>query len=225
MSKPGAREAILASALKLFGERGFDGVRNSEILDDAGQRNQTALQYHFGSREGLYDAIMIERLKVIDARRLEMMPAEARGDAALGFGACVRVLVEPLIDEVETGPGGRDYIRFLRQFISRPGFDFVRMGGVLPYPGMKRMIAALDRHLAGMAPERRAFAISLMLQIAVTMLCSWHLERPDAFDRARFMAAVTGACRSIQRSLSPSRQTRPVNPARPDPAAPPRAAR
>jgi TetR/AcrR family transcriptional regulator, regulator of cefoperazone and chloramphenicol sensitivity len=47
------RARIVAAALKLFGERGFDGASTREIATTAGV-NAPALQYYFDSKEGLY---------------------------------------------------------------------------------------------------------------------------------------------------------------------------
>jgi TetR/AcrR family transcriptional regulator, regulator of cefoperazone and chloramphenicol sensitivity len=49
------RLRIIRSALKLFGERGFDGASTRAIAARAGV-NTPALQYYFDSKEGLYTA-------------------------------------------------------------------------------------------------------------------------------------------------------------------------
>src|SRR5271165_5925578 len=49
------RARITAVALRLFGDRGFDGVSTREIAEEAGV-NPPALQYYFDSKEGLYCA-------------------------------------------------------------------------------------------------------------------------------------------------------------------------
>ena len=47
------RDALRRSAEQLFAAHGVDGVSLRQITREAGQRNTTALQYHFGSRDGL----------------------------------------------------------------------------------------------------------------------------------------------------------------------------
>lgn len=192
------REAIMACALQLFGDRGFEGVSTAEILEAAGQRNQTALQYHFGSREGLYKALLELYLLPIDARRLAILSAAARPS----FVTCLRALIEPLIDEVGEDKEGLAYLRFLRQFTSRPGFDILQVSRALDYPGMKRLIVEMERHMVDIAPARRGFAIGLMLQVTVTLLSAWRGETAGAFDREGFVAAAIAACRALHRSLA-----------------------
>src|ERR1700722_6985690 len=50
------REALLRAAEHLFARRGFD-VTVHEIHTQAGQRNASALHYHFGDRDGLMRAV------------------------------------------------------------------------------------------------------------------------------------------------------------------------
>lgn len=53
---PGARDAILAAALKLFAERGFHGATMREIAQEAGI-SQGLLHHHFGNKDGLWHAV------------------------------------------------------------------------------------------------------------------------------------------------------------------------
>ncbi|QXI31069.1 CerR family C-terminal domain-containing protein [Pseudomonas vanderleydeniana] len=49
------RARIIESALRLFGERGFEGASTRDIATDAGV-NAPALQYYFDNKEGVYKA-------------------------------------------------------------------------------------------------------------------------------------------------------------------------
>ena len=63
------RTALLCAAERLFAELGIGPTSTRAILREAGQRNESALQYHFGGREGLIDALYTERgAKVGDER-------------------------------------------------------------------------------------------------------------------------------------------------------------
>ncbi|MFZ2872812.1 TetR/AcrR family transcriptional regulator [Zavarzinia sp.] len=201
MSRIDARDAILASALRLFGERGFDGVATTEILEGAGQRNQTALQYHFGSREGLYRAIVVERLKAIDARRLAILDPGATGSARPDLPTCLRALVQPLLEQALQGQGGADHVLFLRQYCARPGFSLGTVAQSLALPGMSLMIVALARHAPpppGCPPD---LAASLMLQVTTTMLAAWLQDGGATFAADAFQAAAIESCRAIRRGL------------------------
>ena len=52
------RAQLISAGERLFAERGIEVVSMREITRAAGQRNATALQYHFGDRRGLVRAIL-----------------------------------------------------------------------------------------------------------------------------------------------------------------------
>ena len=75
------RDQLLDAAERLFVERGPDDVSARAIVREAGQKNQSALQYHFGGREGLITAIIERRMQQLEARR-EKFLSEALAESA-----------------------------------------------------------------------------------------------------------------------------------------------
>lgn len=63
------REQLLAAAEKLFLQHGLDEVSTRAIVREAGQKNHSALQYHFGGRDGLISAILVRRMQQVEGRR------------------------------------------------------------------------------------------------------------------------------------------------------------
>jgi AcrR family transcriptional regulator len=55
------REALKRAAMRAFAEEGFDGARAERIARDA-NANKAMINYHFGGKQGLYDAILHEAL-------------------------------------------------------------------------------------------------------------------------------------------------------------------
>src|SRR6266403_5525587 len=69
-----------AAAQMLFAQRGVDGVTVQEIVNAAGQRNNAALHYHFGSKEELIRQMVVDGAAVLDRRRRDMLDEmKARG--------------------------------------------------------------------------------------------------------------------------------------------------
>ena len=67
-------------ALRLFAEYGIDGVSVRQIAQAAGQKNHAALTYHFGSKDALIRALIIDGARAIDERRNAWLDrAEAKG--------------------------------------------------------------------------------------------------------------------------------------------------
>lgn len=127
MTERGARTrgVLLRTAAKLFAERGPENVSLNEITRAAGQRNASALQYHFGGREGLLRAILQPRLAAVDLHRGAILDSLERENAIDARGLA-RALVEPLAEELEHEEG-RAYVQIMAQWI-RDG----RRLGVVP---------------------------------------------------------------------------------------------
>jgi AcrR family transcriptional regulator len=76
------RERILATAERLFSERGIEGVSVRTILAEAGA-NVALAHRHFGGRDGLIDEVLRRAVGPLNERRLLLLDeVEARGDRA-----------------------------------------------------------------------------------------------------------------------------------------------
>src|SRR5262245_35061234 len=69
--RPGdqTRAALIAAAERLMSQHGIDGVELKTIMREAGARNRSAIDYHFGNREGLVHAIGAKHRPPINAAR------------------------------------------------------------------------------------------------------------------------------------------------------------
>ncbi|GLP78183.1 TetR family transcriptional regulator [Mycobacterium antarcticum] len=111
-----SKDALLDAAERLIAERGFE-VPLRDIAQAAGQRNNSAVNYHFHSRQDLLDAVVARRLLPMERER-ERMLGDLDGSAVLEAGevlgardvhALMRVLVLPLLRLEST-----HYARFLQ---------------------------------------------------------------------------------------------------------------
>ncbi len=124
-----APQHLKMEALRLFAERGIDGVTVRQIAEAAGQKNHAAVGYHFGSKEALIRAIIIDGAQAIDIRRNAWLDhCEAAGGPA-----CVQEVVEGMIRtslDPEAALGSECYNRFftLLGLSHRALFDAV-LGG------------------------------------------------------------------------------------------------
>lgn len=78
----GTRRRILEAAIELFAQEGYDRA-STRRLADAARVNLPAIQYYFGSKEGLYQAA-IEHIREDVERRLAPAAAEAAATLAAG---------------------------------------------------------------------------------------------------------------------------------------------
>ncbi|MDP3889642.1 TetR/AcrR family transcriptional regulator [Nocardioides sp.] len=110
------QERILVAAERLFVEAGF-GVSLREIAVASGQRNHSAVQYHFGDRAGLVDALYRHRMVPLNARRAEMVrEIRARGDER-DVEALLRAYIVPMAEHLLARPGQSWYLRLMARFI------------------------------------------------------------------------------------------------------------
>jgi len=107
------RESLLLTAESLFAAHGLDGVSLKQICDVAGQGNRSAIQYHFGSKQGLVDAIFEYRLPAINRRRAAMLADLEAHDRLGDARGLIEAVVVPLAEESEYGAGR--YVGFLHQ--------------------------------------------------------------------------------------------------------------
>jgi AcrR family transcriptional regulator len=77
------KEQILLAAERLIAEHGVDGVSMRQIGADVGSGNNSAVLYHFGSKENLVQAIFEYRLPRLRERRAVLIaqrqPSDVRG--------------------------------------------------------------------------------------------------------------------------------------------------
>ncbi len=101
------KEQIVLAAERLFAARGYEGVSLREIGAAAGSGNNSAVQYHFGSKGQLVVAIFENRLPYIDDRRAvltaQLEPRDIR--------AWVECYVLPLLEQGEID--GSHYMSFI----------------------------------------------------------------------------------------------------------------
>jgi AcrR family transcriptional regulator len=98
MAKPiSTSDLLLDSATRLFAERGVDNVSIAEIVRAAGQRNTSAIHYHFGNRDEVLRAVLARHVPELAERRLVLLEqAQARPvrDARSAADAIVRPITE-----------------------------------------------------------------------------------------------------------------------------------
>lgn len=112
------RDALLVAAERLFfAENGLHAVSNRQISDAAGQGNNAAACYHFGSRADLLRAIEVRHHVAIDAirrRKLADLPPNPQLRDWIG------VLVYPLTEHLHTLGATSTYARFAAQVMADP---------------------------------------------------------------------------------------------------------
>jgi AcrR family transcriptional regulator len=113
----GTIDELLQTAERLFARHGVENVALTQIVAQAGQKNRSALHYHFGSRSGVLTAVLNRRLAPINARREAMMAALPVSPTV---AQVLRAEVTPLAQVVLEEPWGPDYLSILAQVTYHP---------------------------------------------------------------------------------------------------------
>lgn len=140
-----AREILLDTAERLLGEKGIEGASMRQIAAEAGQGNNSVVQYHFGNKAGLMQEIIERRVAGFEPRREVLLAAAGDGDVQ----NLLKVLFLP-IAELTDDQGRHAYARFIMQFLS----SFRYQAGT-EHPGWKPESAA--SRAAMLLTERLSF--------------------------------------------------------------------
>lgn len=114
------KEKILAAAEDLFARRGFTATSVRRLTAEA-DVNLAALHYHFGSKDGLIEALFERRLRPLNQERLGLLDRlEAQhGEEALPLEQLVEAFLGPPL-RLSSDPGGELFMRLLGRAFSEP---------------------------------------------------------------------------------------------------------
>jgi AcrR family transcriptional regulator len=118
---PSARERILLAAERLFAEHGLSGV-GLRAITTAANVNLAAISYHFGSKEGLLEALFAARAAPIAQARLRLLAeCTERAGGAPALEDLLDAFVRPtLILAGQSDDGGQAFGRLRARLATEP---------------------------------------------------------------------------------------------------------
>lgn len=166
---------MIEVAERMFAEHGIDGVSMRDVAAAAGQKNNSAVQYHFGGRDGLVLEVFRRRMREINRSRADFIAAldeEGRGHDVRGL---VEAVVLPLADYLRNS--GTD--SFYAQFIARvsPSVDFANSDLAEVTEASREVSARLMRALDHLPRRVAVVRVDLMLNMAVSALAVFEQRR------------------------------------------------
>ncbi|MBL4740853.1 MAG: CerR family C-terminal domain-containing protein [Sneathiella sp.] len=131
-----ASDRLIAAAGPLFADSPFDAVSTRELAN-AAQVNLSAISYHFGNKEGLYEAVfknLLNELKPIRegmATFLGVAIEPAIGNKGMQR-SIIRSLVGMFLDSLTSSKHPQWHMRLMLREIQQPGrcFDLVMNGHI-----------------------------------------------------------------------------------------------
>jgi AcrR family transcriptional regulator len=160
------REAILDAAERLFAEHGVAAVSGRQISEAAGQGNNTAVGYHFGTKTDVVRAIIQRRMAPVERQRQDMI-------AAIGDSPRLRDWVEcfvlPTMGLLDTLGDPTWFARFAAQVLTDPSLRAIVEEQAFEAPSIRQVKAGLDRCLTDLPPTVRAERDDMVRELMVVV--------------------------------------------------------
>ena len=156
---------MIDAAERICAERGLAAMSLREVQAVSRQRNKSAAQYHFGSRDGLSEAVVETRMAPINEQRLRLL---AELDDEPSIRDLVDVLVRPLAEATLGRPDSR-WARFLFQSVADPVIVSVVQRSMAA-SGFRTAREALFGALHHLPPEVREHRLSQVVGLTVMTL-------------------------------------------------------
>ncbi|MFF7167468.1 TetR/AcrR family transcriptional regulator [Streptomyces sp. NPDC008086] len=144
------RELLLTAAERLFAEHGVHSVSNRQVSEAAGQGNNTAVGYHFGTKAELVRTIVRKHAARIEDLRARQLAGLTDPDDVRGWVEC---LVRPVLEHLAALGSPTWYARFCAQVVSDPALHRIMVEEALTSPSLQTIIEGLRRCLPDLPPE------------------------------------------------------------------------
>ena len=169
----GPKLRLLEAAERLFCEKGFEGVSVRDITGEAGA-NVAAINYHFGSRDGLVLAVMSRYLTPVNTERLARLEAVMRNPSSPAvIEEILEAFLKPLIEQVERSElSERLYCKLLGRIF---GEHAVELTGDIERQikdVIERFVRALGSVLPGLTGEELIWRLHFIAGGLIHMMCN-----------------------------------------------------
>lgn len=158
------REAILAAAERLFAEHGVYAVSNRQVSDAAGQGNNAAVGYHFGTKADLVRAIEQKHRISIERLLTRKLAATRESTDLRDWVGCMVCSLTEHLDQLGKPTW---YARFAAQALADPAYQKIVVRDALASPLLLQVVDGITRCLpdmpAAVVTERNIMVRNLMM--------------------------------------------------------------
>ena len=193
------QEAILVAAERLYAEHGMFAVSNRQVSEAAGQGNNAAVGYHFGTKADLVRAIEQKHRGPVEQLREQMVAELLASGPQNGQVAEMRdwvaCLVRPLTDHLADLGNPTWYARFAAQAMTDPAYYNIIVKGALSSPSLVQVVEGINRCLPNLPAEAR-FERNIMARNLLMHTCA-DRERALATGSAMHQNSWRGAASGL----------------------------
>lgn len=179
-----ARARLLDAAERLIATQG-PSVPLRQIVLAAGQRNNSAVAYHFGSREGLLEAVWDRRTEIVNRERAQMLEKIHERGRADDLYALMQAHVLPMAHEI-----GANLPSYWARFneVTLAGMPLVFIDAFdadlasyvdreVPLRTLSYLLHLMRKSVAGGAEPAAGLHVALMVRSVVGALASWERDQ------------------------------------------------
>jgi AcrR family transcriptional regulator len=184
------RDALITAGRRLLARPGGLATPVKEIVDAAGQRNVSALHYHFGGRRGLVDAILDVHSGSIEDRRAAMLQPFGRDLEAATMPQLVDAFIAPQAELLGVTEG-RHFLSIISQLVDL--FDRWDLAPERTGEHAMRIFHAVQQRMPpSLSPDVKHERITRFLELVTSALGararSVEASRPTPLSTADFVA-------------------------------------
>jgi AcrR family transcriptional regulator len=190
------RAQILTAAERLFAEQGVLAVSNRQVSEAAGQGNNTAVGYHFGTKADLVRAIVRKHADQVEQVRRRMLGEIGDSSDVRDWVAC---LVRPTIEHLASLGCPTWFARFGAQVMTDPALREIMIDEALTSPSLQQIVDGLNRCLPELPLDVRIERGDMARQLIVHMMAEREraLAEGTPTPRADWYGAATGLVDAI----------------------------
>jgi AcrR family transcriptional regulator len=183
---------MVDAAERLVAEQGLAALTVQAVQREAGQRNKSAVRYHFGGRDALIAAVLSDRMARTEARRTSMLLALPE---MVSTRQLVEVLVLPIVESVlEREPSY--WARFVIQTLSDPAGGLAALESV-DTRALDATQARLRQRLSDLPRSIRALRVQSTVGYATMVLAAYEAGALAHLGQEQLTAEIIDAAHGL----------------------------
>lgn len=182
------KQRLIECGEELFAKHGIEGVPLRLISREAGQKNKSSVEYHFGSREGLIEAILEYRAIQFEDQRRVMMEKFTPHEVEHDLNYLMHVFLDPPL-RLYYEKGSLDYLKMTAQYLTvmRPRGVRHPVDQVVSTPNLRRALELIYDRLSFMSFGHFSMRLESVAAMFLTAILKGHLRYPDRQDLFRLI--------------------------------------
>jgi AcrR family transcriptional regulator len=199
---PKAKLRLILCAEQLFADRGIDAVSQREIAIAAGNGNNNAVAYHFGSKDRLMDALFEHRIAEMSAKRQNLFERAQKQASLTDARTLLEIVLLPVLDQVDQA-GRHSHAGFLQRYFTQrrtPGIPDMISSMSHICPALTKVLPLMRKQIKHVPKNLRESRIRRSELLFLTMVVSFDNAAPQN-RRVRFSMLVDDTLQSAAACL------------------------